>query len=77
MAEVETPMVIQPRDPGPTAAALADLAAAIRELAAALKTTPGAKTVNTQIRHTADHRDPNARSNIGFAPVKAEGGSDG
>lgn len=71
MAEWEIPVDVPSRKPDPLAAALTDLAAAVRELAAALKSTPGTKTVATQVRYTADHRDPNASSGFGFAPVKA------
>lgn len=67
-------------------AALNNLADAIRELAQAIRTgieaptndaastdSPGpAKGLTTQIRPTPDHRNPNARSNLGFAPVKAQ-----
>lgn len=67
-------------------AALDNLADAIRELAIAIRTgieaptndaastdSPGpAKGLTTQIRPTPDHRNPNARSNLGFAPVKAD-----
>lgn len=72
MAEWEIPLSVKPREPDPLTTAMTDLASAIRELATAIKSTPGTKTVATQIRHMADHHDPNARSNFGFSPVKAE-----
>lgn len=70
--------------------ALNNLGAAIRQLAEAITAafrpptpetpqadpgSPGpAKGLTMQVRPTPDHRNPNARSSFGFAPVKAETG---